>query len=293
VLESSEGHGAWEFSFRGFDLSGSAATSASELFSRFLGRKNLRRDPERGQDIEYSMSIGFAESIRGARSRISVQRRHSCTACNGMGRLAGDRGNSCEACHGSGKVLRPRGRLHFRVACEICAGTGRVDAACPECGGDSRNTRLDVLDVDIPPGAASGSRIRFAGKGDAGRFGGAPGDLYVTLNVASHPFFTRAGDNIQCTLPLTFSEAALGAKVEVPTLDGNATLRIPPATQNGQVFRIRGRGAPSLVRPGLRGDQFVKVTIGVPRVADERSRQILRELAQLNPENPRKDIAGL
>lgn len=290
VLDAGNGRPAWEFRFKSFDMGGA---TPSELFSRILGRKNLRRDPERGQDIEHSIGISFADSMRGVRCRVGIQRRHSCTACNGTGRLVGDRGDSCEACNGSGKTLRERGQLHFRVPCDICAGTGRIDVNCPTCGGDSRDTRMDVLDIDIPAGVSSGSRIRFPGKGDAGRFGGAAGDLYVTLNVASHPFFTRAGDNIQCTVPLTFCEAALGAKVEVPTIDGKATLRIPPATQNGQVFRMRGRGAPSLVRPGMRGDQFVKVTIGVPRVADERSRQILRELALLNPEDPRKDISGL
>jgi DnaJ-class molecular chaperone len=146
------------------------------------------------------------------------------------------------------------------------------------------------LDVDIPAGAGLGSRIRFAGGGDAGRLGGPPGDLFVITNVAPHPFFNRAGDNIRCSLPITFAEAALGAKVEVPTIDGSAIVRIPPGTQNGQVFRLRDKGAPSLARPGMRGDQFVEVRVLVPRIADERSKEILREFARLNGEDPRVEI---
>jgi molecular chaperone DnaJ len=161
---------------------------------------------------------------------------------------------------------------------------------CAECGGDGRVLRTDIMDVDISPGVSAGSRIRFAGSGDAGRRGGPPGDLFVITNVATHPFFRRMGDNIHCTLPITFAEAALGAKVEVPTIDGAAVVRIPPGTQNGQVFRLRDKGAPSLVQPGMRGDQFVEVRVVVPRIADERSKEILREFARLNCEDARKDI---
>lgn len=161
---------------------------------------------------------------------------------------------------------------------------------CQECGGESRVGRTDVIEVDIPAGVGAGSRIRFAGQGDAGKYGGPSGDLFVITNVAPHPFFTRTGDNLQCVVPVTVVEAALGAKIEVPTVDGKAILRIPPGTQTGQVFRLRSKGAPSLLQPGLRGDQFVKVQILVPRIADERSKEILRELAQLNPEDVRKDI---
>ena len=147
------------------------------------------------------------------------------------------------------------------------------------------------MEVSLPPGVSTGSRIRLSGKGDAGSYGGPPGDLYVAVNVAEHPFFKRMGDNIHCTVPLTITEASLGTKIEVPTIDGPAFVRIPPGTQNGQTLRMRGRGAPSLLNPGTRGDQYVEVHIVIPRVADERSKEILRELAKLNPENPRKDLA--
>ena len=147
-----------------------------------------------------------------------------------------------------------------------------------------------MLDIELPAGVATGSRIRIPEKGDTGRFGGPAGDLYVVTNVAAHPFFNRVGDNIHCTIPLTVCEAALGTKVEVPTIDGPAVVRIPPGTQTGQTFRLRGKGTPSLRNPGMRGDQYIEVKIRVPRIADERSKEILRELSRLNPENPRKDL---
>jgi molecular chaperone DnaJ len=173
------------------------------------------------------------------------------------------------------------------MTCADCGGTGRSITECVSCAGEGRVCRSESVEVMLPAGVATGSRVRVAEKGDAGRFGGPPGDLYVIVNVAEHPFFKRIGDNIHCTVPLTVTEAALGAKVEVPTIDGRATLRIPPGTQSGQRLRMRGRGAPSLLDPGVRGDQYVEVKVIVPRVADERSKEILRELAKLNPENPR------
>jgi len=144
--------------------------------------------------------------------------------------------------------------------------------------------------VTLPPGVTTGARIRINGKGNVGRFGGPAGDLFVVVRVAEHPFFKRMGDNIHCTVPLTLTEAALGTKIEVPTIDGSALVRIPPSTQSGQTLRLRGRGAPSLLNPELRGDQYVEVKIVVPKLADERSKEILREFAKLNPENPRSNL---
>ena len=150
--------------------------------------------------------------------------------------------------------------------------------------------------VDEPEPAAqtsrivSDARIRIPGKGNAGRFGGQAGDLYVVVSAGTHPFFERKGDNIHCTIPLTVSEAALGTKIQVPTIDGPAMVRVPPGTQSGQRLRMRDKGAPSLLNPGIRGDQYVEVKVVVPRIADERSKEILRELARLNPDNPRNDL---
>jgi len=285
VLETNRKDATWGFSFQGFNFSRSSDTNFSDLFSH-VG-PTQRREPQRGQDLEYPVSITFEESIRGRKARISVVRMDACGTCNGTGQQPGSRENACNGCGGTGKTIRTKGHLQFTVTCGDCGGTGRSINPCRSCGGDGRASRSETLDVDLPPGVATGSRIRLSGKGNSGRFGGPAGDLYVVVRVGEHPFFRRIGDNIHCSIPLTVTEAALGTKIEIPTIDGPAVVRIPPGTQSGQVLRVRGRGAPSLLNPGLRGDQYTEVRVVVPRVADERSKQILRELAKLNPEDPR------
>jgi len=252
---------AWGFTFQGFHFSGSGQTPASEMFGQFFTRQAARRYPERGADLEHQISISFAESIRGLKSQVSVRRYRACPACVGTAGSPSPRESACPACVGTGKISRMKGRLQFSAECSECEGTGKVRRGCMECGGNGRVSRTDNLDVEIPGGVGAASRVRFVGDGDAGLHGGPNGDLYVITNVAPHPFFGRIGEHIQCTLPISFSEAALGAKVDVPTVDGSAVVRIPPGTQNGQVFRMRGKGAPSLLRPGTRGDQLVEVRI--------------------------------
>src|SRR5215468_11529891 len=285
VLETNRKDANWGFSFQGFNFSRSRHSNFSDLFSH-VG-PTPRREPQHGQDLEYPVSITFEESIRGRKARISVVRMDACGTCNGTGQQPGSRENACNGCGGTGKTIRTKGHLQFTVTCGDCGGTGRSINLCRSCRGDGRASRSETLDVDLPPGVATGSRIRLSGKGDSGRFGGPAGDLYVVVRVSEHPFFRRIGDNIHCSIPLTVTEAALGTKIEIPTIDGPAVVRIPPGTQSGQVLRMRGRGTPSLLNPGLRGDQYTEVRVVVPRVADERSKQILRELAKLNPEDPR------
>ena len=271
-------------------FSRSSQSHFGDIFGQFFARQAMRRDPERGQELEYQVSIAFDDSIRGLTTRISVLRQQACRHCGGAGRANGSRESACPVCSGAGKTTRTKGHLQFAVTCAECGGSGRMVAYCSECGGEGRTPGTETFDVELPPGVSAGSRIRFAGKGDAGRFGGPAGDLNIVVNVSIHPFFKRMGDNIHCSVPLTVTEAALGTKVEVPTIDGRTIVRIPPGTQTGQMFRLREKGAPSLMNPGLRGDQYVEVKIVVPRIADERSKEILRELARLNPEDPRKDL---
>jgi len=275
----------WGFSFQGFSLNRAAESDFSEIFGHV--RRAERREPQRGEDLEYPISIGFAESIQGRTARVGVGRMEACGNCNGSGRAPGSRESACATCAGTGKTTRTRGHLQFALTCSDCGGTGRSVIPCSHCNGDGRLSRTEVIDVELPPGVTTGTRVRIPGKGHTGRFGGPAGDLYVVVSVAEHPLFKRIGDNIHCTIPLTVTEAALGTKIDVPTIDGRAVLRIPPATQTGQTLRMRGCGAPSLLHPGQRGDQYVQVKIVVPKVADERSKEILRELAKLNPENPR------
>jgi molecular chaperone DnaJ len=182
------------------------------------------------------------------------------------------------------------GRMKFNIPCPRCGGSGRVTSDCATCHGQGTVSRAETVEFRIKAGTRDGQRIRLAGKGNAGVGGGPAGDLYVIVRTGTHPVFTRAGDDIQVTIPVTVPEASLGAKVEVPTIDGRAQLKIPPGTQNGQKLRLRERGVESASHPGQRGDQIVTVQVVVPSLNDERSREIMRELGKLNPQDPR---AGL
>ena len=177
-----------------------------------------------------------------------------------------------------------------RQACVRCQGTGKVPSTpCASCNGTGRVIKNERIAVKIPPGVDNGSNIRIQGKGQAGPVGGPPGDLYIVTRVRPHPFFERKGDNLYCEVPITVTEAALGAKIEVPTVDGKASMRIPPGTGSGQVFRLRGMGVPYLKGSG-RGDQFVTVKIVVPQNLDARSQELFRELGRLSPEDPRRAL---
>lgn len=278
------------FDFSGFDFSNLGGTGFSDIFSQFFqgGEPNLHR-PQKGEDLEYQISIGFNEALNGLQTRITYARKDLCPTCSGKGQTAGGKERVCPSCQGSGKIGQARGKIRFTSTCPQCGGTGHLGRQCSECGGEGRVRKTENLEIKIPAGVQTGSRIRFAGKGDVGILGGPPGDLYIVATVSPHPFFERVGDNIYCKVPITVTEAALGAKIEVPTVDGRAMLKIPPGTQSGQKFRLREKGAPSL-RAATRGDQFVEVKIVVPRIGDERSKEILRELARLNPENPRSEV---
>jgi molecular chaperone DnaJ len=186
--------------------------------------------------------------------------------------------------------MQTAGSMRFKVNCPHCGGTGRLRSICRECGGEGRVSRADTIDLKIPAGVNSGSRVRVAGRGNAGHRGGPPGDLYIITNVRPHAYFERRGDDIYTSVPITVAEASLGAKIEVPTIDGRALLRIPPGTNSGQRFRLREKGVPSAKRAGQRGDQFVEVQIVAPSTVDERVRNLLRELGKLAPEDPRRDI---
>jgi molecular chaperone DnaJ len=179
------------------------------------------------------------------------------------------------------------GRMKFNIQCPRCGGSGRITSDCPTCHGQGLVDRTETVDFRIKAGTRDGQRIRLQGKGNAGSNGGPAGDLFLIVRVGTHPVFSRAGDDIAITVPVTVAEASLGAKVDVPTIDGRAQLKIPPGTQSGQKLRMRERGVESAQRPGVRGDQIVTVQVVVPHLQDERSREIMRELAKLNPQDPR------
>ncbi len=179
------------------------------------------------------------------------------------------------------------GRMKFNIECPRCGGTGKIGRDCLTCHGQGTVARTETAEFRIKPGTRDGQRIRLAGKGNAGVRGGTDGDLYLIVRIEPHPIFTRKADNIYVTVPVTITEASMGAKIEVPTIDGRAHLKIPPGTQAGQKLRLREKGVASSSADGARGDQIVEVQIVVPKVQDERSKEILRELARLNPEDPR------
>jgi molecular chaperone DnaJ len=292
------------FDFSGFDFSNVEKEDAeterragfggafrdvfSQLFNRSGQREEEEEGPQKGSDIEHHMHLGFWDAIHGTQVRITVARQETCPTCKGSGSAAGPV-VACTMCGGTGKVARQAGTMKFTMTCPQCGGTGKQRPRCPTCSGSGSVRVPETFEVRIPPGVDTGSRVRVPGKGNAGAGGGPAGDLYIVTEVEPHPIFERKGDNIYVKVPVTVAEAALGSKVEVPTLLGPSTIKIPPGTQSGQQLRLRGKGAPSL-RSDARGDQFVEVQVVVPRVADERTKEILRELARLNPEDPRREL---
>jgi molecular chaperone DnaJ len=298
------GSGAPGVDFSGFDFSnfdnvdteaekrGGFAGAFRDIFSQLFNRSGQREEeaegPQKGSDIEHHMHLGFWDAIRGTQVRITIGRQEPCPTCKGSG-SAGGAPVTCALCGGTGKAVRQAGTMQFTLPCPQCNGSGRQRHACPACGGTGAVRKPESFEVRIPPGVYTGSRVRVPGKGNAGGSGGPPGDLFIVTDVEPHPIFERKGDNIYVKVPVTVTEAALGAKVEVPTLVGPSTIKIPPGTQSGQKLRLRGKGAPSL-RSEAHGDQFVEVQVVVPRVADERTKEILRELARLNTEDPRREL---
>ena len=258
---------------------------ASSILSEILGGQEPRdrTAPLRGEDVTHTIDLGFFEALRGRTSDLTIDAETACARCNGAGTVPSRVRRPCPDCAGTGRISHVSGLLRFASSCPRCRGDGMLGSeGCGHCRGSGVLRQRETIEVSIPPGVDNGSRVRVPGRGRAGRNGGPPGDLYLVTRVDPHPFFLRIGDNILCTVPITVSEAALGTRLDVPTVDGKAKIRIPPGTENGQKLRLRGKGAPSLRGTG-RGDQFVEVRITTPRAADERSRQLLRELGALDP----------
>jgi len=263
-----------------------------DIFSQFFGSRGAAGpqevEPEKGSDLEYVMDIDFWQAIKGTQTRLNITRYETCETCHGTG-STGTGEVACPQCKGTGSVNQMAGAMKFSLTCPRCGGSGKLRNACPTCGGDGRVTHTETVDVRIPPGARTGSRLRVPGKGNAGTMGAPPGDLYITTKVEEHPFFRREGDDIEIRVPVAVWEAALGAKIEVPTIDGRTLLKIPQGTRNGQRFRLREKGVQNS-RTNQRGDQIVEVAIEAPEPRDERTREILRELGKLHPEDPRQEM---
>lgn len=270
---------------------GGWGSSFKDIFGGMFGGNRGGADargPQAGTDLEYQVQVDFWTAIRGGTAKIEIQRNDQCGTCKGQGTVGVP--HTCPQCGGTGQVQQMSGRMKFNTACPMCGGSGKVGDPCPTCHGEGTVTRRDPLEFRIKAGTRDGQRIRLAGKGNAGIKGAPAGDLYLIIKAGTHPVFTRTGDDIRVTLPVMAFEAALGTKVDVPTIDGRTQLKIPPGTQTGQKLRLREKGVASAAKEGLRGDQIVEIRIVVPKIQDERSKEILRELARLNPEDPREDL---
>jgi molecular chaperone DnaJ len=283
------------FGFEGFDFSvggsGSSDSTFGDLFADIL---HQRTGPPtgaatRGTDLHHTLTIGFIEAVRGEPHTLTVTRQEHCRTCRGLGRLrVAER--RCAHCHGTGAVKSARGHMVFSKACAQCGGSGRLEMTrCPTCGGGQVETRTETLTIAIPAGLADSARIRVAGKGNVGRDGGEPGDLYIIVHVEPHPLFQREGNDLHLVVPVAVHEAGLGVKFEVPSLDGPVRVRVPPGTQSGQKFRLKERGIAS-TRDGRRGDLVVEVRVVLPKLLDERSKELLREFGRINAEDVRQEL---
>jgi molecular chaperone DnaJ len=284
------------FDFGGFDFGGGSGAAGSgssfrDLFGQFFsgGRGRAGMEPERepGGDLEYQIEIDFWDAVRGAVMKLSVTRMDACETCHGTGALGSPQ--TCNVCGGTGTIQQAAGKMKFNVPCTRCGGTGKLRTACKTCGGEGRVRHTESIDVRIPAGVANGGRVRVPGKGNAGTMGAPAGDLYLRVEVKPHEFFERRGDDLYTKIPVSVPEATLGAKIEVPTIDGRSLVRIPPGTNSGKTLRLKEKGVPS-ARNGARGDQYVEIQVVVPQPTDERVRNLMKELETVAPEDPRKDL---
>jgi len=270
--------------FEGFDFGG-----FGDIFEAFFGgtTTTAQRTPQRGADLRTRLEISFEEAIFGNEKEVEVWRTETCPFCHGLGSQPGTNPQRCHNCQGTGQIRQTQqsifGRFTNIATCPRCHGEGTVIThPCSQCKGTGRDKVKRKLSVNIPPGVDEGYQMRLAQEGEAGFYGGSPGNLYITLSVGSHPFFERDGNNIVFELPINFTQAALGAEVQVPTLDGTAVLRIPAGTQHGKVFRLKEKGVPHFNVRG-RGDQLIKVKVVTPTSLNEKQRHLLKELAKTLP----------
>lgn len=253
-------------------------------FGRSTGRQN--KGPRRGADLKYTMDIDFNEAAFGTRKEIHISRMQSCSTCDGSGAKAGTSPQTCKHCKGTGQVRQvqstPFGQMVNMRTCDICRGEGTIiTEPCEKCNGNGRIQKSATINIDIPAGIDNGQTISLRGEGESGAKGGPPGDLYVNVRVKQHPIFVREGYNVICEIPITFTQAALGAELEIPTLDGKMKYDIPEGTQTGTVFRLRNKGIKHL-RSNSKGDLYVKVNVEIPTKLSGKQKEILHQFAEVS-----------
>ncbi len=286
------GHGPGA-GFEGFGQQGGTFSGRGfeDIFGSIFGERATRpRGPQKGEDITYAVEVDLEDAIFGRTMQVDLRRDVTCSACGGSGAQPGSSPRTCPTCMGSGSVSQGRGFMHFAQPCPTCRGTGTINPnPCRSCDGKGIVPKLDKINVKIPAGVDNGSKIRVAGMGEPGEGGGPAGDVYIVTKVRPHSYFERKGDNLYSEASITVPEAALGAKVEIPTIDGIVALTIPPGTQTGQQLKLKGKGVPHLGGGGV-GDHYVTVKVVTPMGLSDRGKELIRELEKLHPANPRQNV---
>jgi molecular chaperone DnaJ len=264
----------------GFDFTAGFEDIFGDIFGEFFGTgTGRRRSRVRGEDLRYNLDLTFEEAVFGTEKKVKVPRQGVCDACHGSGAKPGSSPRTCPTCKGRGQVSFQQGFFNVSRTCTQCQGQGSIISdACATCNGQGRVHRFHGLSIKIPPGVETGSRLKLRGEGESGVAGGPPGDLYVVIQVAPHPLFVRDGLHIVCEIPISFVQAALGAEIDVPTLEGKVRTRIPAGTQSGKIFRLRGKGVKDL-QSYRQGDQLVRVVVETPTHLSSRQKELLKDFA--------------
>ena len=291
------GHAAFEGGRGGAGFGEGFASSMSDIFEEFfgdmMGQRGGRGAAQRGADLRYNLEITMEEACHGKDAEITVPVPRTCDLCEGTGAKKGTSATTCTTCRGRGRVRAAQGFFTMEHTCPTCQGAGSViEDPCRKCHGQGRVTVERALEAQIPPGVEDGTRIRLTGEGEAGFRGGPPGDLYIFLSLKPHHLFHRQGADLYCRLPLSFSKAALGTKIDVPTIDGDkAEIKVPEGTQTGEQIRVKQKGMPVL-RSRQRGDLYVQVVVETPRNLNARQKELLQEFSSLEKEETQPEASG-
>jgi molecular chaperone DnaJ len=276
------GGGAAGNPFQGAGFQGDLGDIFGDIFGEMFGGGGGRRASrvQRGRDLRYDLTLEFEEAVAGVEKEITIRRLEPCEDCRGTGSANGKAPATCTQCGGRGQVRFQQGFFSVAKTCSRCGGTGSIiTEPCPGCRGEGLQPKRHTILVKVPAGVEQDTRIRYQGEGEAGRFGGPAGDLYVILTVKAHKFFERDGDDLHCVMPISFPQAALGTELQIETLDGPATIKIPEGTQNGRQFRLRSKGVPHLNEHG-KGDLVVEIRVATPSKLNKQQKELLRQLGE-------------
>ena len=282
-----EGGGGGQGFGGGGDFSSAFSDVFDDLFGDFMGGgRGGRQQQSRGSDLRYNLSISLAEAFAGLQKTINVPSAVSCGSCNGSGAAGGSSPTTCPTCSGLGKVRATQGFFTVERGCPTCSGVGQIiKNPCSSCGGQGTQKKDRALNVNVPPGVETGTRIRLAGEGETGPRGGVSGDLYIFIEVSKHKIFERDGLNLFCRVPVSMAKASLGGEVEVPTIDGGRSrVRIPAGSQSGRQMRLKGKGMPA-IKTSQKGDMFIEMAVETPVNLTVRQKELLEEFEQLSDDN--------